>query len=283
MLRAFFSSYTNGVLVKSCPLCHHNDSRPKYKIEDFDIVQCRDCGFVYLNHEIETRDEELNYEMYFESTTLDDYTDDSEDINIQQARLINSTRLHWVQSRHPQGRLLDVGCGRGFFLKHAIDAGYEVEGVELSVSAAQYATEHFNVPVHVSNLEHERAFSNEYDVITLWHVLEHFHQPVTVLQNLWTMLAPGGTLYVEVPNLNSVKFRLSAPGTRWQGGNHPRYHRSFFTQDTLQRALRHAGYIDLQHRSILYPVQKNPMMRGVKRLLQLYHLDSFLQMEANAR
>ncbi len=268
--------------MKPCPLCFHNHSHHKFKVDGFDIVQCLECGFVYLNLIPDEQNERSTYESYFDSADLDDYFKDSDDPHIRQAYLINERRMQWVQSDHPQGRLLDVGCGRGFFLKHALDAGFEVEGIELSHSAAKYASEHFDVEVHVTNLEHERSLNKQYEVITMWHVLEHFYQPVHVLQQVWNLLAPGGTLFVEVPNLNSAKFRLSLPNRRWQGGNHPKFHRSFFTQATLQRALRQSGFVHIRNKSIIYPVHKHPAWLGIKRILHQFDVDSFLQMQANA-
>ncbi len=266
--------------MKSCPLCFHNNSRPKYNVEGYRIFQCRECGFVYLDQNLDERQEQSTYEHYFQHTSLDDYSESSDDPHIQQAHLINQRRLQWVQNSHKSGRLLDVGCGRGFFLKHALDADFEAEGIELSHSAAQYATEHFDVEVHVANLEQEKSLQQEYDVITMWHVLEHFYQPVHVLQNVWNLLAPGGTLFIEVPNLNSAKFRLLPPSRRWQGGNHPQFHRCFFTHTTLERALRQAGFKNVRNKFITYPVPNNPLLRRVKQVLNRFYLDSFLQIQA---
>ncbi len=267
---------------RRCPLCRGTKVRNKFQVDAFGIVACQKCGFVFLANPAPPENEQENYESYFKSSQLADYTKDSSDAAIREAWRINEQRIAWVKQFTAGGRLLDIGCGRGFFLSHARKNGFDVRGVEISVSAAKYASEHFGVPVHICNLDVENNMDESYDVVTLWHVLEHFHDPRAVLENVRRLLKPGGRLFIEVPNLNSLKFRLSTPGRRWQGGNHPRYHRSFFTRKTLRRVLQTCGFDIDNTPPVNYDLQSNPAVRRAKHCLNAFHLDSFLNETATA-
>lgn len=261
---------------RHCPLCHHADSHLKYKVQSFHIVTCRQCGFVYLANPVDKDKEAEQYDDYFRSADLGDYSKESSDANLGRAWHLNEQRIGWIRQHLEKGTLLDIGCGRGFFLQHAQQNGFQVEGVEISRLAAQYASEHFDLTVHVSSLEQPINFGGDFDVITMWHVLEHFQQPRAAMENVWSLLKPGGTVFIEVPNLNSLKFKLSPTQYKWRGGNHPVYHRSFFTHKSLIHLLELCGFSDIRIEHLSYQTENNKLLHAPKKLLNLVHLDSFL-------
>jgi 2-polyprenyl-3-methyl-5-hydroxy-6-metoxy-1,4-benzoquinol methylase len=264
--------------MRPCPLCRHNKSYMKFEIDSLRVVSCSQCGFVYVANPPATEKEKELYEKYFEQTTLGNYAADSSDTAIRRAWEMNAWRLAWVKKYVSSGRLLDVGCGRGFFMHHARNEGFEVEGVEISVAAAQYASEQLNLTVLINNLDEELSFERQYDVICLWHSLEHFQQPLAVLNHLWTLCSPNGRIFIEVPNFRSLKFQLALPSKKWRGGNHPRYHRSFFTPSTLGMALSSTGFQQIENG---YPSYPGPFCRSkLKSCLNRLGLDSFLDVTA---
>lgn len=99
------------------------------------------------------------------------------------------------------GRALDVGTGFGDFMRHLQEVGrWQVEGTEVSVNAAQYASDEHGLSVHRGQVEQVAFPANSFDLITLWHVLEHLPYPGTTLDHLQRLLRPGGLLVVAVPN-----------------------------------------------------------------------------------
>ena len=263
-----------------CPLCRHATSHLKYTVENFHIVTCRECGFVYLANPVDLAEEQQNYENYFQSANLADYRPQSTDKNIRQAWSINEQRLAWIQRYTKKGKLLDIGCGRGYFLTHAKNQGYHVQGMEISRLAARYASEKFDLMVQIGNIDEDTVLEEEFDIITLWHVLEHFQNPRTVLENVLSMLRPNGRLYIEVPNLYSLKFQLSLPKSRWRGGNHPMYHRSFFARDSLKRIMEISGFDDIKEEHLVYAAQSRRGIYAAKKLLNIFFKDSFLNVTA---
>ena len=137
------------------------------------------------------------------------------------------------------GRILDVGSERGYFLKVMADRGWTVEGIEPLQPFAQYARHTFNVTVHEARLE-EFEPDAPYDLITLWHVLEHLENPVEAVQRLSRFLSPRGILHVEVPNIDSLGTLIGQK--YWMGFRDPT-HRWFFRPQTMHRLAESAGLV----------------------------------------
>ncbi len=139
---------------------------------------------------------------------------------------------------HGQGRLLDFGCGAGSFLARMHQAGWRVTGVDCSATAVEQVRSALGVPALVGSLPHPELQDRSYDVVTMWHALEHVHEPLEVLRAAYRLLVPGGKLVVEVPNIDSLPFRWFGPN--WFGLDLPR-HLTHFSPWTLRRMLERAG------------------------------------------
>jgi SAM-dependent methyltransferase len=111
--------------------------------------------------------------------------------------------------------LLDVGCGSGYFLSSASKAGWEVVGVEPSKAHCEKAKELLNArgDLICATLEDASLPASYYDVLTLWDVLEHVPDPVNFISTCCSLLKPGGFLFVNVPDLDSLQSRVL--GSRW--------------------------------------------------------------------
>ena len=134
----------------------------------------------------------------------------------ERGRRATARRLLDLIGRHvPAGRLLDVGCGHGLLLDEARSRGYEVEGVELSRSAAAYARDVLGLPVSELPLEElePSAGGDGFAAIVLADVLEHVEDPVAAIRRCRELLRPGGVLCVVTPDPASATARLA--GSRW--------------------------------------------------------------------
>lgn len=157
-------------------------------------------------------------------------------------RLTVRLRLGWLD--RARGRLLDVGCGTGEFLAHARDVGWDVLGVEPSARAADQA-EQLGIPVRRTD-DLTTVTDGPFDAITMWHVLEHLHDPGATLDAARRLLAPGGRLLVGVPNHTSLD-AAAYGGDAWYAWDVPR-HLWHFTPATLGRLLaRHGFAVDAVH------------------------------------
>ena len=109
----------------------------------------------------------------------------------------------WL-SEKSTGRLLDVGCGSGYFLKQMRNEGWDVFGVEPDPKAVAVARDEYGIDVRQGNLSNAGFTDNMFDAITLSHVIEHIYDPANLLRECGRVLKPGGTLVVTTPNAESL-------------------------------------------------------------------------------
>ena len=135
-------------------------------------------------------------------------------------------------------RVLDVGCGRGLLLRAFQRRGCDVLGTEFSDGACRFAREVLKIPVRVGLL-HELDFPDRsFDVVVMWHVLEHVSDPRPTLAEVSRILRPGGIFLVGVPDFGSPEARLTKAG--WFHLDMPR-HLSHHTRGSLEKILKDAG------------------------------------------
>jgi 2-polyprenyl-3-methyl-5-hydroxy-6-metoxy-1,4-benzoquinol methylase len=157
---------------------------------------------------------------------------------------------------HP-GRLLDVGCGPGEFLAEMSRRGWQVAGLDADPKAVERARARLGPAVACHGVEELPPSSGPYDVITLWHVLEHLERPRQALQLLAAQLAPGGRLLIAVPNLESIDARTYGPD--WVAWDAPR-HLQHFTWATLERLCREQGLRPIARRGLPVDAPYNALM-----------------------
>lgn len=213
---------------------------------EFHLVQCIECGLVYLNPR-PNRSEVISL-----------YPDHYDQFNFNIHKLGFLTRLDnnyglrkrcKAVLRHKQcGRLLDVGCATGDFLASMRRyPGWEVYGIELSESASKYARQHLGLAVKTGDLENIDYQENYFDVVTLWHVLEHLYDPLVALKRIHFWLKPGGLLIFSTPNIESWDAYLFGP--YWIGYELPR-HFQIFSRRTLCKLTDKSGFRILDMRCL---------------------------------
>jgi SAM-dependent methyltransferase len=242
------------------------------------VAECRACALVYLRN---PPPEEALYDEYYgvEDPDPADYRVDGPVPALAELSAINSQRVDALEARKSAGTVLDVGCGRGYFLATARHRGFDVLGIDVTERPVDYARRAFRVPAAVRTLDGILADGRRFDAVTLWHVLEHFEDPFAALREVRALLNADGVCLVEVPNLNSLKFLLARQ--KWEGGNHPLYHRTFFTAHTLKRAFVEAGFAKVERLQLSYRIpNRSPAYEAFKRALNVFALDAFLTVAA---
>ena len=169
-------------------------------------------------------------------------------LGILAARLIPNTRA-FIDSgmRHlPKvtagKRLLDVGCGNGQFLSRARSAGWDVVGIDLDPKAVEAACGQ-GLDVRLGGVDELDPVVEQFDVITLAHVIEHVHHPVGVLQACYGLLKPGGFIWIDTPNIASEGHRVF--GANWLHLDPPR-HLTLFTLESMCSALSATGFGEIE-------------------------------------
>ena len=167
-------------------------------------------------------------------------------------------RLRFIRKFKPRGKILDIGCGRGYFLLACRRAGYEVEGIDISDAAAAYVTREFKIPVHVGQVDQFTLPSDTFDIITMWHSLEHTADPNLYLQSAGKWLKDNGVLVVDVPNYEGYDARMT--WSDWPHWDLP-YHFYHFTKSSLLALLKKNGFFTVGQNDYLSEYVKEKLER----------------------
>jgi 2-polyprenyl-3-methyl-5-hydroxy-6-metoxy-1,4-benzoquinol methylase len=141
-------------------------------------------------------------------------------------------------------RLLDIGCGAGAFLQQAKAAGWDCHGVDFDPAAVAGARSR-GLDVVEGSIDAVAGRGAWFDAITMSHVIEHVHDPVAFAASALALLKPGGTLYIETPNIEALGHRLYGPN--WRGLETPR-HLVLFNARSLAGLLANAGFTEIRSR-----------------------------------
>ncbi|PWB95616.1 class I SAM-dependent methyltransferase [Methylosinus sporium] len=240
--------------------------------------RCSACGSAYLDPRPSPASIHLAYATYYthgEAAPKADYADLSSFRKIRR-RLVNGytnwrfstneqpasrlgvlalsvartqrDRLHQeyrhLPPRRRVGKVLDIGCGNGAFLRIAGSCGWETFGVDPDPEAVETCVRQGS-NVRLGGAEQFCDESGSFDVITMNHVIEHLHDPIAVLKMCNRLLKPDGRLWLETPNIDSLGHRRY--GRDWRGLEPPR-HLVLFNSRSLTMALHDAGFARIADR-----------------------------------
>lgn len=218
-------------VAQRCTACGSVETRSSF-VRTFAMVSCATCGLRWLLDPPTGSELALLYQTGF-------YAGPGRGGPLVTAlhSVNNAIRLRALDGLQP-GRLLDVGSGKGRFLAAARDAGWEVLGVESAEGAAASAQDAFGVEVVVDDFL-AASLAGSFDVVTMWHTLEHLPDPGGAIKRAWSLLGPGGRLIVSVPNSSSLQARLG--GDQWFHLDLPR-HLYHFGPHSLTSLVEGAGF-----------------------------------------
>jgi SAM-dependent methyltransferase len=222
-----------------CPLCAGPRRQTVLEAPDlgagssglwFAVVRCADCGLYFTN----PRPSPATIGQFYPDV-------------YRPHRTPRPTHRQRRRTRQEQlslpligrGRLLDFGCGGGSYLRRMHAQGWQVLGLDVSAAAVERVRTDLGLAALVGTLPHPLLEPASFDAITMWHSLEHVHDPLMVLREARRLLAPGGRLLVAAPNIDSLPFRWFGPA--WYALDLPR-HLTHFTPRTLERMLQQAGF-----------------------------------------
>jgi SAM-dependent methyltransferase len=146
-------------------------------------------------------------------------------------------------TRLRRGQLLEIGCGSGLLLAAFRDAGYDVEGVELSSADAAHGRQRYGLSIHEGRVEALALGRERYDAVVLINVLEHILDPAALVRRAYEMLRPGGCLVTGVPVVDSAYARLL--GARWGAVTEAPRHVSIPSFRGLVGLLRRVGFTEV--------------------------------------
>lgn len=233
-----------GLEYVLCDLCGQDDTVHLFTASDyvtgerFPVVRCNQCGLVYTNPRPTQEAVPRYYPTEYHSGRSDPLRRRVEGLIRQVRYWRNREVLRWLPADR-SGRVLDIGCGRGWQLHDLQARGVEVVGTELSEDAARFARQDLGLDVRTGLLETCGFAPESFDLVMAWHSLEHLSSPRRTLTEAHRLLRKDGYLLVVVPNFSSLQACIA--GRHWFHLDVPR-HLYHFSEDTLVRLLADAGF-----------------------------------------
>lgn len=213
---------------RQCLICGDGCLKAVTDVRRVELVRCQSCGLVFAAR-VPTPDELIrHYAEYSRDTSF------NSDISVRR-------REEWLdlfEFYRLANRLLDVGCGVGSLLNQAKTHGWETYGTEFTDRAVQLCkdNEHF---MEQGMLDRGKYARDSFDVVVYSEVIEHINNHREEFREVYSILRPGGLLFVTTPNFDSISRRLL--GGRWNVIQYPE-HLTYFTPITLARLMDTVGF-----------------------------------------
>ena len=218
------------------------------------LMRCRDCRIVFADPQPSREEKHAIEHEAYEGDILPEVADFFRNCHrdFRDDPVVEGFReaLAWISSKRVPGRMLDVGPGTGIFLHLARgEYGWTGRGVDVCEASAEKAKAEFDVRVDVGDFE-TYASTERFDAITMLDVLEHTLDPALFVRRAYDLLAPGGVLYVAVPNQRCFMTVLLDRWIRWGGIGrrwfldrlYVRPHTYYFNPQAIALLLRKAGF-----------------------------------------
>ena len=231
------ANQTTTVVVPACPICGREEARATFALEGMSeqVLTCTGCELGRLLPQPTLEQIATYYPSEYYGTQGAKF----EPLTELLVRLLSWRRARFLVRGLPLGaRILDVGCGRGTILSAIAACGYEAHGFERDWKATGGLIG--NVQLRVADRLSEAGYpSSHFQLVVLWHVLEHLPDVADILKEIHRLLVPGGRLVVAVPNFSSRQ-------AQWAGADSfhldlPR-HLFHFPVESLRLFLEKTGF-----------------------------------------
>ncbi|WP_350279539.1 class I SAM-dependent methyltransferase [Kribbella sp. HUAS MG21] len=223
-----------------CILCAaRGPFRRRCSKDGYGIAECPSCGLVQLQP---MPSPETLRALYETDSYFGGVGSGYSEYESQETEYVATFRedVRRIAEFVPSGKVLEVGCGYGYFLQCALEAGYDAYGIDVAPTAVKWASERLPDRVFCGLLEEVPQIQDQqYDVIFGSHLIEHLTEPGAFLERAGRLLRPGGLIVLVTPNIRSLLSRAS--GRRWVSYKIPE-HVSYYDPRTITDLLNRSGY-----------------------------------------
>jgi 2-polyprenyl-3-methyl-5-hydroxy-6-metoxy-1,4-benzoquinol methylase/glycosyltransferase involved in cell wall biosynthesis len=228
---------SSGTLRRRCPVCEGGRARLAWREGGYRYVRCSSCGVLFSDvdrAEYEQRQHNAWHDSELSADTVAFYGT---------ARALVHERFLERYRPSGAGRLLDVGCGLGFFVSRAMESGWDAFGCDPSPAWATHARNGIGAERIVLGGAEDLDSRLRFDMITVWDVFEHVFEPRPFLAALARLLSPGGRVFIRTPNEAWVypTYAVRRAVMREQVELGPLNHVVYYRAATLRRALQAGG------------------------------------------
>tara|TARA_B110000263_G_C15292492_1_gene504033 strand:- start:747 stop:1688 length:942 start_codon:yes stop_codon:yes gene_type:complete len=214
----------------NCTLCKDSQLNILFEKNSFKYVKCENCNLVFASPRLTVDEINRIYKIGFKGK-LEKKKDESD--QSKYASIVKSFDKYRLNNR-----ILDIGCFYGTFLKAANDFDWKIYGTEISEDIISHAKENTNGDIRLGELEDIHFEENYFDVIVMMDVIEHLPDPLSTLKEINRILRPGGLLYFDTPNFDSLERRVIGKNLHtifpW--------HFYFFNVETISKLLKNSNF-----------------------------------------
>jgi 2-polyprenyl-3-methyl-5-hydroxy-6-metoxy-1,4-benzoquinol methylase len=255
--------------------------------EQFPLLKCAGCGFRMTG----SVPDASAIGRYYQSEKYVSHSNTREGFTNRVYHLVRTIMLERKRklveksSGLPSGSLLDIGAGTGYFLQFMLKKGWKITGTEKSDDARKFAAEKWGIQL----LPEDGLWSlpeSSFDVITLWHVMEHLHDLERYWEKLTRLIKPSGCLIIALPNPDSADAVYY--GDHWAAWDVPRHLWHFSPQNIMQIAEKHrfilqntyrmpfdAFYVSIlseKYKKSVFPLLKGMVTGSISWLASLFNI-----------
>jgi 2-polyprenyl-3-methyl-5-hydroxy-6-metoxy-1,4-benzoquinol methylase len=254
----------NKVEAVDCSLCGKKadaDQLPEFVKFLFPYIKCTSCGLVYPSPRPKHQYIEKQYIDGRFSTSFDEIYLPSAKYRME--TIFKERVEELIKPRTANGKLLDIGCSSGHFLKVASDSGYDAFGIEPNQKMVEFATNDLGLNNISQGTTDTVTLQEEYfDIVTMWDVIEHVPEPSKLLEFAMKSLKPGGWLFAYTENYDSFNYFINGKYSEMFGAD---VHLRHYTPETFRKEFSDAGFIvrelytkglDIQHIRTIIDVYK---------------------------
>jgi SAM-dependent methyltransferase len=231
--------------ITPCPICNSSEKTTLHNFSPFKVVLCTNCSLIYLNPRVKEVDMIKMYEenKYFSAegnSGYQNYNYISQEQSFRKTfrRFLNEVNKYSLTS----GKLLELGCGYGYFLDEAKEFFSYRAGVELSQEAGDYAREISGADIYIGDLSSLPNELHEFNLIVTLNVIEHIYNPVEFILSLKKRLVKGGRIIIVTPDIGCIWYKMMKK--RWPSFKVPE-HVVFYTNSTLTSLFVRTGFINI--------------------------------------
>lgn len=194
-----FQTILEGAKCVTCGCTDTTQFQPYYFVDkppaSFYVFQCKQCNFVFLPPYYRKM---IDYHNYKGNSVLDQIRKGNNWVKVQRQKL----KFDLIKKYHPSGKLMDLGCGWGHFLLAGKELGYDIYGIEISDALHEYCSKDLGLPVDALNF-YDMPDEPQFDVLTMWDVLEHVDEADDFLDKCHKVVKKGGHVVIQVPQIDS--------------------------------------------------------------------------------
>ncbi|MAI28679.1 MAG: hypothetical protein CMP38_00580 [Rickettsiales bacterium] len=209
---------------RDCLICGSNKKELVFVKSGFKHVLCKSCGFFYVDP---TFNEEVTHSNFLNEDSYTKVLMNKANINLDKKKFLYALQKLNINLKNK--KVLDIGCGFGFFLDVAQEHGCEVYGSELNQSCLKLLKKK-KIPL-INNYEN---YNEKFDIVSLWLVLEHLFDPALLLRQIHKLLKKNGKLIINIPNYKSLSARILKDKCSMFSGEQ---HINFFSIQNLEEFL----------------------------------------------